>query len=361
MGNEIKKKDGKLVTKPIEKKPIAETRKELQILREKYEKILSGAYCHMCDSFKSKDKFYATYDPLIRSGCTNICKQCATDVALRRDMYGNYHEATKDSVKAALKYLNKPFLDSVWDSSVAAVADPSNSYKDVWSPYITTISAPQYRGMTWENSDIFDGKFNPKYKYPDELEAEYKETNAANEEYQTNRTNVVSLIGYDPFINYPREIDKPMLYASLAAFIDEEAVQDPMKMKAVIQIVKSLNQVEKINEQMDILINQDVTQQGVIAAMDDLTASIQKLMGVVNTLAKENGISVNSNKQKTKGASTLSGKIKYLEGIGFRNSKINTFDYGTCMGMRQVAEISEEARHKQINIIVCVQSNLYEK
>ena len=31
-----------------------------------------------------------------------------------------------------------------------------------------------------------------------------------------------------------------------------------------------------------------------------------------------------------------------------RDAKINTFDIGTCEGMRQVAEISEAARHKQI-------------
>lgn len=31
-----------------------------------------------------------------------------------------------------------------------------------------------------------------------------------------------------------------------------------------------------------------------------------------------------------------------------RDAKINAFDIGTCEGMRQVAEISEAARHKQI-------------
>lgn len=341
-------------SKPVEKKSIAETREELRVTKERYDKILSGAYCHMCEGFKPKEKFYSSFDPLMKSGCTIICKQCAADIALRKDPYGNYHEATKESVKKALKYLDRPFLESVWDSSVASAADPNNSFKDIWSPYIITISAPQYRGMTWENSDIFEGKFDSQYKYQDELEKEYKEQNAVDEEYQANRENVISLTGYDPFISYPREIDKPMLYASLAAFIDEESVQDPMKMKANIQIVKSLNQAEKINQQLDEIINKDVTQAGVISTIDSLSSSIQKLMGVVNTLAKENGISVNSNKQKTKGASTLSGKIKQLNAIGFRNSKINTFDYGTCMGMRQVAEISEEARHKQIKILVCV-------
>ena len=34
--------------------------------------------------------------------------------------------------------------------------------------------------------------------------------------------------------------------------------------------------------------------------------------------------------------------------IGLRSAEINAFDIGTCEGMKQVAEISEAARHKQI-------------
>ena len=57
---------------------------------------------------------------------------------------------------------------------------------------------------------------------------------------------------------------------------------------------------------------------------------------------------MNFNNNKSKGANTLSGKIKKLTEIGLRDAKINAFDIGTCEGMRQVAEISEAARHKQI-------------
>lgn len=340
--------DNKIVNKPKEKKPIAQIRQEYQELQDKYDKLLDGAYCHMCQKFKSKTQFYTSYDPRIKSGCTFICKQCAEDIAMRRDPLGNLHDPTKDSVKTALKYLNKPFLDTVWDSAVAEVANPSAPCKDVWSAYIKGIAKPQYRSLLWEHSDMFKGEFIPTYKYPDEINEEYKELNKADEEYRQNRDNVISLIGYDPFANYPKEVDKPMLYSSLASFIDEETIQDPMKMKAVIQIVKSLNQAEKINDQLDSIVQEDIRQPAVIAAIEDLSTSVQKLMAVVGALAKDNGISVNNNKNKSKGASTLSGRIKQLDAIGFRSSKINAFDYGTCMGMKQVAELSEEARHKQI-------------
>lgn len=57
---------------------------------------------------------------------------------------------------------------------------------------------------------------------------------------------------------------------------------------------------------------------------------------------------MNFNNNKSKGANTLSGKMKELVQIGLRDAKINTYDIGTCEGMKQVALINEECRHKQI-------------
>ena len=168
------------------------------------------------------------------------------------------------------------------------------------------------------------------------------------EQYKMNRRDIIHSIGYDPFENYPIEEDKPILYAQLNSFIDDETKNDGMKMGAVIQIVKKLNQAEKLNDQIDKYISDTVHAADNMALIDKMASSSQKLMGVANALAKDNGISVNFNNNKSKGANTLSGKIKKLTEIGLRDAKINAFDVGTCEGMRQVAEISEAARHKQI-------------
>ena len=130
--------------------------------------------------------------------------------------------------------------------------------------------------------------------------------------------------------------------------IDEETRNDGMKLSAVIQIVKKLNQAEVINKQIDWFVNDVSNPSKSISIVDKLAGSSKKLMDVANSLAKDNGISVNFNNNKSAGTSTLSGKIKKLTELGLRSAKINTFDIGTCEGMRQVAEISEEARHKRI-------------
>ena len=326
------------------RKTIAQYRKENEELLKKIE----GAYCYMCEEHKPKDKFYKSTDPKIKSGVTRICKQCAYDIALRKDDYGDYHEPTKESIMQALEYLDKPFLEIIWDASIIETGSEDSRATNVWAAYIKNISMPQYIAMRWRDSDVL----KRTYRSMELNRTQDNSTQLSNDEvmdnYEINKKDAIRLIGYDPFASYPRENDKPVLYAKLVSLIDEETKNDGMKMNAVIQVVKAFNQIEKLNDVIDM----HVTNVGGISAntptIKNLSDTVDKFIRSASMLAKDNGISVNHNNNKSKGANTLSGKIKKLNEIGFREAKINTFDIGSCEGMRQVAEISEEARHKQI-------------
>ena len=156
------------------------------------------------------------------------------------------------------------------------------------------------------------------------------------------------MTGYDPFANYPIEEDKPLLYAQVVNFIDEETKNDGMKMNAVIQIVKSFNQISKINDAIDELSADTMKLNNNNGTIKQLADTVSKLLSGANALAKDNGISVNFNNSKSKGQNTLTGKMKELELIGFRDAKINMYDIDYCKGMRQVAEISAKAQIDQI-------------
>lgn len=337
------------------KKPIAEVRAELAALQEEYAKIANGGYCTMCGKHKPKNQFYVSSDLNMQSGITNICKKCAYNIACRVNETGEAQEPTKASVMMALEYIDKPFLTKVWDSSYFDIHNNSRT-NNIWLSYIRIIQMPQYKNMRWRDSDIFKtnavlGKLDAAL--PTVLEeAEYEKERLAQleirKEFETNRKDIVKAIGYDPFADYPNDEDKPMLYGSLISFIDEETKGDGMKMRAVIQIVKTFNQIEKINNQLDSYVNDKSELYNNIGNLDKLAGIVDKFIRSANALAKDNGISVNFNNNKSKGANTLSGKIKQLREIGFRDAKINTFDIGTCEGMRQVAELSEKARHAQI-------------
>ena len=283
-----------------------------------------------------------------------MCKECARKIALNWDeRTQEYGACTKSSVQEALIRLDKPFLNKIWDSSYLEWADDSNKVKrtTIWDSYIKNIGMVQYRGLRWQDSDIFDVYVEKaKQSAKVEIAKENRQSSVpeVNEEYKTNRKDAIRMIGYDPFANYPIEEDKPMLYAQLISFIDDETKNDGMKMNAVVQIVKSFNQISKINDAIDELSSDTMKLNNNNGTIKQLADTVSKLLSGANALAKDNGISVNFNNSKSKGQNTLTGKMKELDLIGFRDAKINMYDIDYCKGMQQVAEISAKAQVDQI-------------
>ena len=312
--------------------------------------------CPYCNKEKKKSAFYMSSDPMVLTGITTMCKECARKIAMNWDeRTQEFGTCTKASIQEALIRLDKPFLNKIWDSSYLEWANDSSKKQrtTIWDSYIKNIGMNQYRGMRWQNSDIFDvyvEKAKSAAKIELNKEDRVPDTNVAevNEEYKTNRRDVIRLTGYDPFANYPIEEDKPMLYAQIVSFIDEETKNDGMKMNAVIQIVKSFNQISKINDAIDELSADTMKLNNNNGTIKQLADTVSKLLSGANALAKDNGISVNFNNSKSKGQNTLTGKMKELDLIGFRDAKINMYDIEYCAGMQQVANISCKAQVDQI-------------
>lgn len=310
--------------------------------------------CPYCNKEKKKTEFYISSDPLVLTGVTTMCKECARKIALNWDeRLQDFGACTKASVQEALIRLDKPFLSKLWDSSYLEWANQDGQLRrtTIWDAYIKNIGMIQYRGLRWQDSDIFD-VYVEKAKQSAKVEIDKENRQCivpeVDEEYKTNRLDVIRMIGYDPFANYPVEEDKPMLYAQVVNFIDEETKNDGMKMNAVIQIVKSFNQISKINDAIDELSSDTMKLNNNNGTIKQLADTVSKLLSGANALAKDNGISVNFNNSKSKGQNTLTGKMKELDLIGFRDAKINMYDIDYCKGMQQVAEISAKAQVDQI-------------
>ena len=312
--------------------------------------------CHYCLTEKKKSEFYMSTDPLVLTGVTSLCKECAKKIALnwdeRRQEYGT---CTKASIQEALERLDKPYIESLYNSSYLEWANPNakNQRTTVWDAYIKNVGLKNYKGMRWRDSDIYD-VYVEKAKQAAKIELDKEDRlpdanlQEVNDEYKTNRRDVIRMTGYDPFAGYPVEEDKPVLYAQLISFIDDETKNDGMKMNAVIQIVKSFNQIRKINDAIDELSSDTMKLNNNNGTIKQLADTVSKLLAGANALAKDNGISVNFNNSKSKGQNTLTGKMKELDLIGFRDSKINMYDIDYCAGMQQVANISCKAQVDQI-------------
>lgn len=320
------------------KKPITTTK----------EAVLEKFLCYCCGSEKKRSDFYKSSDPFNSVGVIPYCKSCLENIARNYNQYyKQFGDVTKSSLMDACERADLPFIETLWESSYNEVNDTSlkQPKTNVWAAYIKNVKMPQYNGMRWRDGDLFKNGViacDTENKIASTMTAEVLD------ECKTNKKDIIRLIGYDPFANYPVEQDLPVLYAQLISFIDEETKNDGMKMNAVIQIVQAFNQIQKLNDAINELLADTQKLNANNGTIKQHSDTISKLLGGANALAKDNGLSVNFNNSKSKGQNTLTGKMKELDLIGFRDAKINMYDIDYCKGMQQVAEISAKSQVDQI-------------
>ena len=328
----------------------AEARKKVQTLQEELDKIKNKAYCPMCESPKDiKTKFYYDSDPLLKGhGFSRICRDCARNIALRVDANGEEHSPTKESVQKALYYLNKPFLESVWDASVQESENMLSGKKkdNVWFAYIKNIQMKNYAGLSYLDSDMF----KKKIVYEDEKQESNSQESSGDvlEMYKVNKRTVLRFLGYDPFENESIE-EQALLYAKLVGYFDESVKDDGLKLEAVIEIVQSFKDVKTINDTISKYKKQLGNNPAIISTIKSLADTKQKMITSALALAKDNGISENNNKRKSKGAGTLSGIIKELQEMNLDGSEVNTFDYETNLAIEDIMTRNHQNQLRQLN------------
>lgn len=328
------------------KKTTAEKVKE-----EKARENVPSYVCPHCGALKKKTEFYVSSDPAVRIGVAFPCKSCAEKIARGyNDKTGKYGDVTEATLKKALCYLDKPFLNVLYEASYMEVHDDSleRPKSNVWSAYIKNVQMKQYNTLRWENSDFFQDDSSDFSDDNMQIQSMDNMTQEELDSFKINKRDVIRMVGYDPFENYPVVQDLPVLYAQLISFIDEETKNDGMKMNAVIQIVQAFNQIQKLNDAINALSADTKKLNNNNGTIKQHADTISKLLSGANALAKDNGISLNYNNNKSKGQNTLTGKMKELDLIGFRAAKINMYDIDYCKGMQQVAEISAKAQINQI-------------
>lgn len=333
---------------------LSQMRKKIESLEGKIQKLEDGAYCYMCDTHKQKNNFYISKDPQIKSGISPICKRCATMLALRADKNNELHEPTKESIQLALYYLNKPFIESLYSSSIQESENMvSGKVKtNAWNAYIKNVnSLPQYEGKTYKDSDMF--KEHIVYedeKTPDDV-IKGRENQETYSDFVKNKNDIIRLIGYDPFEKEAIS-DQPFLYSQLIGLLDssEEANDDMMRTASAITIVRSFLQQAKIDDAIAKYMSDVSSLQKNSATIKSLGSSKKDITSVIKDLAAESCISLKNNKNAKKGENTWTGKIKKIKDMNLREGEVNGFDVGTCRGMQQVMEMSDASILKQLRL-----------
>lgn len=340
---------------PATKITVAQARKKIEILEEKVKSLKDGAWCYLCDTHKSKDGFYMSTDPINKSGLTPICRECTRKIVFKVGKDGVEHEPDKESIRLALRYLNKPFLEKVWDSSIQETENLASGKvkSNVWNAYIRQISMGQYNTLTYADSDGFI-----KYKQDDinkkeEItEEKLIETHAGLDTYDSflkNKEDVIRLLSYDPFEKEDIS-DQPFLYSQLLGLLDssEDANEDMMRTSSAISIVRGFLQQSKIDDTVAKLMCDVSNIEKNSATIKSLQESKGKITSVITSLAQDSCISLKHNKNAKKGENTWTGKIKKIKSLNLRDAEVNGFDIDTCRGMQQVQEISDASIMKQL-------------
>lgn len=329
----------------------AQAREKVVELQNKLDNYNKTAQCPMCRKHKDvKNGFYMDTDPILGGDSfSRICRDCARKIALRVDKNGIEHDPTKESAQKALYYLNKPFIESLWNSSIQESENlvTGKGKSNAWNAYIKNISMVNYNGQGYMDSDMF----KEKIVYADEEKKQNTKEELAEdvvEMYKINKRTVLRFLGYDPFENEPEE-EKPLLYSKLVGYFDESVKDDGLKLEAVIEIVQSFKDVKTINDAISQYKKQLGSNPGVISTIKSLADTKQKMINSALALAKDNGISENNNNRKSKGAGTLTGIIKELQEMNLNGSEVNTFDYETNLAIEDIMTRNHQNQLRQLN------------
>ena len=212
---------------------------------------------------------------------------------------------------------------------------------------MSAVSLHTCNGLRWKDGDNFKAELD---NIP-MLTVDADRSQFVIEQYENNKTDTLKLLGYDPFELEPEE-EKPFLYAQFIGYcdVDEDMGSDMMRISSIIEIVKGFNHIEKMNNIITMLMSDVKHLDKNIATVRALEDTKSKITSSIQKLAMESCISLKNTKSVKKGDDTFTGRTRKLRDMNLRDAEVNGFDIGTCRGMRQVADISNQSILNKIRL-----------
>lgn len=304
--------------------------------------------CKRCNKVLQKDAFYVSTEPGNNAGLTHICKKCAADIAMPT-IDGTQQAPTKDTVDKALRALNKPLLEKVWEGSLLEAANTvSGKQKDnVWTSYIKNVQMHNFNTMTYEQSDGYTGG---NYSIEQlKKSAEISESQEVIEQFEKNKKDALNLLGYLPFES-EKLSDQPFLYSELIGYLDAspDGNDDRLRVQSIITIVRGFQQIRWLDDAISAAMQDPKGPSRNVANIKAYEAMKRDINFTITKLAEQSCISLKHSKDAKKGENTWTGKIKKIKELNLREGEINGFDIDTCRGMQQVLDMSNASIMKQL-------------
>lgn len=285
---------------------------------------------------------------LANDGYAPICKRCL-------DKFKGFIVDRYKSEEYAMKVICH-YMDWYFSSDVIASLS-KNAQQFTCGMYSRIVNNnTQYKSKTFIDS-IIDGEISKvnivatkagtlptDVQYTPTVDAEWDEGDEKNRKY------VIETYGYDPLEDMMEATiaDRKFCYNALSGYCDTEGIsEDGHKMMCCVSMVKTFLQVKKLEEEINRVLNDfDVDD----TRLKNLINAKKQALDSITTLAKDNNISSQWNKNVRAGQGTMSDKIKEMYDNGFEPSRVNLFDIKTCESMRQTADLSFQSIMEQLQL-----------
>lgn len=258
----------------------------------------------------------------------HLCKDCVAD---RFEEFVAIYKDERIAVLMICAILNLYFNEEIYiktksDKSSFVIGDyikRLNGNKSIKKTFSDTLSELlQEEGSLIDTNNSVDNIEN-RALTPEEIEA---------------KQSVISIINYDPWVNYPLPDRKYLFRELVKYFDDDEVAEDAYKLTVIIQIVESNNQVRKYNEQLALL-----NPLKDMEKIKNLNSAISSAVQNIDKLAKENEISVKNRSNKDVGKNTLTFLMKRLRNLDFEKAEADYYDQLRSPGTQWAMDMSFKA------------------
>ena len=330
--------------------------------------------CTRCHEEKKLTDFYSSNSPLFSiDKRVPLCKKCIQELCLNDD-----GEIDEVELNKTLRIIDKPyFKDSLASSYQQFLREHSyieeedvKKYGDkVLGLYFKNIMLRQDKDKSYEDSEkegfihhnsntTISEKEKIIQKYSDIQEQKNTkqqpiqksdgDTKWTKEDKQ-NMKYVISKLGYDPFESVGLDdFDRKYCFNLLSGYFDTPGIlEDGHKKQCVIEITMSYCQCRKITEELNLELSRSDSNEKKVSS---LTSAKSSLLSSIATIAKDNNISSNYNKNSSQGQDSISSMMKEMEKNGFEEIRVNLFDIKTSEAFKQIDSISNENIANQLTL-----------
>lgn len=331
--------------------------------------------CPICGEEKSiATKFYKSSSPLFAiDGCVPICIDC-----IKQDVLNEDGTVSENRLKTMCQRLDKPFyvdeldnafLQTKFEHGYLSDDEVAKQGKQIIGFYFKNINTLRQNknksfadsekyGFTHRTSNIDSKqkKENITNRYNDVMETrstqpvevKFEDTKWSKKDKQ-NMKYVISTVGYDPFEDLGlSESDRKYCFNIMSGYCDTDGiVEDGNKMQGVIEMTNMYCQCKNFTAAINEEMSKNNPNDQKIAR---LTNSKTSMLSSISTIAKDNNISSNYNKNSKQGQNSLTSKMKEMSENDFEAIRVNLFDIKTSEAFKQIDKISNENIANQLTL-----------